>query len=381
MTTARTNLLRLFASCLLGFLTFPMVAHAHEIRPAVVTANVSKSDTYDVSVSLNIEALLAGIGPEHKDTNDAPEAATYKSLRELDRKALQARFDAFTQRWLAGVRLELGGKRASPQISQIEIPATGDVSLARISTIHLSGTIPADAKTLRWTYAPEFGSSVVRLKREGQETRELGWLKDGEPSAAIALSGESGQTQLTKFMNYVGVGFTHIVPKGLDHILFVLGLYLLSPTWRPLLAQVTAFTIAHSITLSLGLYGVVSVPATIVEPLIALSIVYVAAENIMTNKLQVWRPFVVFAFGLLHGLGFAGILSEIGLPPVDYLIGLVGFNVGVELGQLAVIAAAFLMTGLWFRHKPWYRQRIVRPASALIALAGAFWTIERIWFA
>jgi HupE / UreJ protein len=354
---------------------------AHEIRPAIVTATIGPTVDFTVDISLNIEALLAGIGPEHKDTNDAPEAATYKALRELDAEALQGRFSAFAERWLAGVQLEFNANRMRPHIARVAIPAVGDVALARISVIQLAGKVPPDATTMRWTYAAAFGSSVVRVKREGQETLELGWLKDGQASTEVALAGSATQSSLGKFVNYVSVGFTHIVPKGLDHILFVLGLYLLGTSWRPLLVQVTAFTVAHSITLGLGLYGVVNVSAAVVEPLIALSIVYVAVENILTGKLHVWRPVIVFAFGLLHGLGFAGILQEIGLPRADYVVGLVGFNIGVEMGQLAVIGAAFLVTGLWFRHKTWYRPRIVWPASAAIALTGAFWTVERIWFA
>jgi HupE / UreJ protein len=355
-------------------------AAAHEIRPAVVTITLDAGKRYDVAIALNIEALLAGIGPEHKDTNDAPEAQTYKALRDLDPVALKTKFTVFAERWLAGIRLEHDGVRATPVVSAIEIPAIGDPAIARISTVRLTGAVPSGAKTLRWAYAAEFGSNVARLKRDGLEPVELGWLKDGQASEAVTLAGGAAQSSVRKVLNYIAVGFTHIVPKGLDHILFVLGLYFLSPSLRSLLWQVTAFTLAHSLTLALGLYGLVSVPASIVEPLIALSIVYVAVENMMTSKLHVWRPVIVFAFGLLHGLGFAGLLTEIGLPRDDYVMGLIGFNIGVELGQLAVIAAAFAVTGLWFRQKPWYRQRIIVPASALIALAGVFWTVERIWF-
>jgi hydrogenase/urease accessory protein HupE len=354
---------------------------AHEIRPAIVTLSLASNDHYDATVTLNIEALIAGIGPQHTDTNDAPEAVKYNALRALSPDALRAKFDEFSKRWLDGVTLEVGGTRVRPETVTIVIPAVGDPAIARISTVQLSGTAPSKATTLRWTYAAEFGSSIVRLKREGQETLEIGWLKDGQTSGNIDLTGAAPKGAIAKFLNYISVGFTHIIPLGLDHILFVLGLYLLAPAWRPLLTQVTAFTVAHSITLGLGLYGVLAISPAIVEPLIALSIVYVAVENIMTAKLQVWRPIVVFCFGLLHGLGFAGVLHEIGLPRTDYVIGLLGFNVGVELGQLAVIVLAFLLSGLWFRNKTWYRQRIVWPASAAIALVGAFWTIERIWFA
>jgi hypothetical protein len=355
-------------------------ALAHEIRPAIVTISVSELDHYTVAVALNLEALIAGVGPQHQDTNEAPEAVAYNALRALDGEALRDRFKDTAPRWIDGIELEINGTRVVPRLTSTDVPAIGTTSLARISTLHLDGTAPTAITTIRWRYASVFGSSVVRLKQHGRETIEVGWLKDGQPSAVVALTGGSPRSVAQKFIDYVTVGFTHIVPKGLDHILFVLGLALLGTTWRPLLIQVTAFTLAHSITLALGVYGLVSIPATIVEPMIALSIVYVAVENIATPKLHVWRPLIVFGFGLLHGLGFAGVLQEVGLPPEDYVVGLAGFNVGVELGQLFVIAAAWLATGLWFRDKSWYRERIVWPLSALIALIGAYWTLERIWF-
>jgi len=178
---------------------------------------------------------------------------------------------------------------------------------------------------------------------------------------------------------YLKLGFTHILPKGTDHILFVLGIFLLSVRWKPILAQVTAFTIAHTITLALTIYGLVSLSPRIVEPLIALSIVYVAVENILSPKLSPWRVALVFGFGLLHGMGFAGVLSQLGLPRSEFLTALLCFNAGVELGQLSVIAIAFLLIGLPFRNKPWYRQRIVIPGSVLIAAIGLFWFVQRVW--
>ncbi len=378
MATIRANL-RVLLFAILTACAHPTASDAHEIRPAVVTIMAAPDGGYEVVVALNIEALLAGIGPQHRDTNDAPETQTYNLLRKLTPDELRTRLTAFAPRWLDGVRLEFDGVRAQLNVVEAAIPAIGDPALARISNIRLAGKPPSPVKTLRWTYAPEYGSSVVRLQRPGQENLELGWLKDGQSSGSIDLQATTTRSTLQKFFQYVSVGFVHILPQGLDHILFVVGLYLLGASWRPLLAQVTAFTVAHSITLALGLYGIVAVSPAIVEPLIALSIVYVAVENILTSKLHFWRPVVVFCFGLLHGLGFAGVLQEIDLPRTDYVVGLIGFNVGVELGQLAVIMLAFAASGLWFRHKSWYRQRIVWPASAAIALIGAFWTIERIW--
>ena len=117
----------------------------------------------------------------------------------------------------------------------------------------------------------------------------------------------------------------------------------------------------------------------IVEPLIAASIAYVAVQNIFMSRLSLWRPVVIFGFGLLHGLGFASVLAEFGIPDDQFFPALIGFNIGVELGQLAVIAAAFLAVGVWFGHKKWYRSRISVPASVLIAAIGVFWFFERIF--
>ena len=177
---------------------------------------------------------------------------------------------------------------------------------------------------------------------------------------------------------YLKLGYTHILPKGTDHILFVLGIFLLSTRLKPVLLQVTAFTVAHTITLALTIYGVVSLARSVVEPLIALSIVYVAVENITTTELKPWRVALVFTFGLLHGMGFAGVLTELGLPRSEFLPALLSFNVGVEAGQLTVIGIALVLFGLPFREKPWYRSRVVVPASIAIAAVGFYWAVQRV---
>jgi hydrogenase/urease accessory protein HupE len=177
---------------------------------------------------------------------------------------------------------------------------------------------------------------------------------------------------------YFGLGYTHILPKGLDHILFVIGIFLLSARWRSILLQVSTFTLAHSITLGLTMYGVVSLPARIVEPMIALSIAYVAIENLATSDLKPWRLALVFSFGLLHGMGFAGVLRDLGLPRSQFLTALLTFNAGVEAGQLSVIALAFIAVAYWRRSGLVYRRFIVQPASLAIAITGIYWTIQRV---
>jgi len=205
------------------------------------------------------------------------------------------------------------------------------------------------------------------------------WLEQGMTSDAFPLDRSVVPLRRAQIIRlYLRLGFTHILPRGIDHVLFVLGIFLLCVQLRPVLWQVSAFTLAHTITLALTIYGVVSLPPRVVEPLIALSIVYVAVENVFTAKLHAWRPLVVFCFGLLHGMGFAGVLSEIGLPRAEFVPALLSFNAGVECGQLTVIFAAFVLIGAPFRRKPWYRQRIVIPGSLLIAAVGLYWTVTRL---
>ena len=182
---------------------------------------------------------------------------------------------------------------------------------------------------------------------------------------------------LTHFVQFIKMGYLHILPEGVDHILFVVGLFLLSTRIKPLLTQITAFTVAHSLTLALSLYGIIRLPASIVEPVIAVSIAFVAIENLFTREMKPWRPVLVFGFGLIHGLGFASALQEMGLKQENLLSALLGFNVGVELGQLTVVLAAFLLVGQ-FQNHPKYRSFVVVPGSIAIAATALFWTFQRI---
>lgn len=350
---------------------------AHEIRPAVATLTLEPDGRYEISVVVNIEAVIAAVSPQHRDTDESPNAREYNRLRALAPDALRTVIEADVARYLDGIELQFDGTRVRPALSELKIPPVGDVALSRQTTMRFAGTAPAAAKELAFSYAERFGSCVLRV-REGERLDAL-WLKNGERSAPYVIGkGFDKRTMADVLLDYTVLGFTHILPKGLDHILFVLGLFLLSTRMAPLLIQVTAFTIAHSVTLALSVYGVVSLPSSIVEPLIAASIVYVAVENVLTPQLRPWRALVVFGFGLLHGLGFASVLHEVGLPRAQFVPALVTFNVGVELGQLAVITLAYLAVGIWGRNKTWYRPRVVIPASTTIAAVGLFWTVQRV---
>lgn len=182
------------------------------------------------------------------------------------------------------------------------------------------------------------------------------------------------------FWYYLKLGYMHILPNGFDHILFVAGLCLLSTKISTILWQATAFTVAHSITLALSMKNIIVAPSAVVEPIIALSILFVALENMMIEKISPWRILIVFMFGLVHGMGFASALNEIGLPSDKFFLSILSFNVGVELGQITVILTVFGLVIVPFRNIKNYKKRVVYPLSIAIAAIALYWTIQRVFF-
>lgn len=353
-------------------------ASGHEVLPSVADMTLIDG-ALEFELQTNLEGLVAGIDLEQvTDTDQAPEAQAYDALRILDPAQFAERFRDFWPQMAAGITIRSDGGEISPELLGIEVPQVGNPDLVRQSTIRFRAVLPPDADAVEVGWKASYGALVLR--QQGVEAPYDGYLDNGATSPPIQLSGGGRATPISAFVEYIPIGFKHIVPLGLDHILFVLGLFFLSVQLRPLLVQITAFTLAHTVTLALGALGYVTVPAQIVEPIIAASIIYVSVENILAGSLSRWRPLVVFGFGLLHGLGFAAVLKEFGVPEANFLPALLGFNIGVELGQIAVVLGAFLLVGLWFRNKPWYRRVIAIPASAVIGLMGAWWFAERVFF-
>lgn len=366
-------------SLLVLLLTSAQVAQAHQMRPAIITISFEQNASVKIQIETNVEAILSGIGSEHENTDDAPQAEVYRELRKLPADALTTKFKRFAAEFSQGLQLILDGNPVNWQLTAIHIPQTGDTRLSRKSILHYQATVPADVSKAIWTYAAEYGDAVVNFISEGRAEKTTYWLVKGQTSPPYPLKQKKiAQSWSQVVSDYLQLGYIHILPAGLDHILFVLGLFLLSRKLSPLLWQVSAFTLAHTMTLALSVYGVISVSALIVEPLIALSIAYVGIENLLTRDLKPWRIVIVFLFGLLHGLGFAGVLTELGLPESQFVTALISFNVGVELGQLSVILIALMVVYRLRKNDTLYPKLIIIPGSLAISLMGLFWTWQRI---
>ncbi len=360
------------------------------VKPALVEISVFNKGQYRVEIRASIEAMMTGIDASYKNTKDSPNSDAYDKLRVMQADELLAVFDTFKDNLSNKVYLKFDNKKTDIQITDVKIPEPGYIKVPRTSLIVMEGTIDKDVESVIWYYPQSFANNAVRIrqvdeKKEKWHWSAWQWLRKDQPSEPFSLTEVFNPPSIIDTVQtYTSAGFDHILPKGLDHILFILGIFLLSLRMRPLLWQVTMFTLAHSITLSLSMLNIISLPSSIVEPLIALSIAYIAIENIFAKdhdqKARNSRLAIVFAFGLLHGLGFATMLADFGMPDDAFTTALISFNVGVELGQLAIIAMAFLAVGLWFGKKQWYRQAIIIPCSAMIAATGLYWTYDRIIF-
>jgi hydrogenase/urease accessory protein HupE len=357
---------------------------ADVVKPALIEINTHVNGKVNLEIRASIEALLTGINSQYKNTQDAPTADEYDALRVMSPQQLEAQFVLFQQEMLDSIFLKTDIGEVVLAINSVTIPEPGYTKVPRTSIIELSGRILPEARNLQWYYPARFGDNAVRVRQideanEKWHWSEWQWLRNDQPSEEFSLEEVFSQRPLSEVVSsYIMIGFEHIIPKGADHLLFILGIFLLSVKLRPLLWQVTMFTLAHTITLGLSMNGVISLPANIVEPLIALSIAYIGFENIFHKSLHRSRLALVFVFGLLHGLGFAGVLADFGMPEDDFAVALISFNIGVELAQLTVIALAFAAVGFWFRHKEWYRKVIIIPGSAMISITGLLWTFQRI---
>lgn len=370
-------------------------AMAHPVPDVLVRSYFSSSGESEIRVEVDPRSFEA-----HPEEHDYLE----KTAAEKVDSATLGTMGATADRFLAGrvrflleplgeVKPEFVWSFAKLGDGPLENPDDPAVLVGSWKTTLPKGLSGYRIESLQLTDPAAIPMNVVFLNHlDGKQIERYAVLFPGEKSFLLDLTGlATAEASLTPgavgatagsgdlaaiFTSEVKRGFLHVLPLGLDHVLFVLGLFLMSRKWKPLIFQVTTFTLAHTITLWMASAGWVKLPPSVVEPVIAASIVFVAVENLVRRDYSHWRLLVVFLFGLIHGLGFAGVMATRLDSTGSLVTGLLGINIGVELGQLAVIAIAFLAT-CWIANQDTYRKFVVVPGSILIALAGVWWVVER----
>ena len=319
---------------------------------------------------------------QYQDTNDAPQAELYDQFREKNEEELK---QDIQQNWnLFQDQITINGLEGS-SLSLVDLMIDQDVNPEYPRDTNLKTEAPLNQNEITIQFATELGPVVIRQFEDISKENMIfsTYLQPGEISAELSPLSQATMSQT--IIEYIILGMEHIVPKGLDHILFIFGVFFFAVKLKPLLWQVTMFTLAHSLTLILASLKLVFIPASIIEPLIALSIGYVAFENIFQrqrkfhSRSNTIRYAVIFFFGLIHGLGFAFVLEDIGLPTGQLILSLLSFNIGVEIAQIGLVVLAYLL--MFYPSKQlWYRKAIQIPCSLVIGLIGIYWFFERVFF-
>ena len=371
----------MFFKIFVFLLFFIKPSYAHELRPAIANLNIYEKDNItngNLSIRLNLEAIIAEIGVEHSNTEKSKESKEYENLRNMSSFELLEKFNSKIKSFQNKIYLRSSNSDYNLTLLDVNIPEVGNTNIVRDTIINF------DIKNLKdedliFSWDNNLGSIILRVNSADNGALYSELIETGKKSDWFSAINKSEKGLFDNVKSYTKLGFKHIIPKGLDHILFVLALFLLSSKLKPLILQVSIFTLAHTITLFLGALNIIKISALIVEPIIALSIFFVAIENLFTENIKKMRPYIIFIFGLLHGLGFAGVLNKIGISDGQFISSLVSFNLGVELGQICIILLSYIFIALLFQKKSWYRNRVTRPLSLIIATVGLYWFIQRIF--
>jgi hypothetical protein len=358
---------RLIAALLLALCLLPAGAWAHALSFSKAELRVAKAGEATLTLRLDLRRLLTGSEPG--DLTEAQFEALF-GAETAERAGLRVEAEGGLSR---AVLLYFSGRQLPVTVTLPEVAPAAESE----AEVVLRATVPAGQGGLGLRTSEMLGTVALSAWVDEVQVMDRVPVAPGRTPEPIAVSVEEESGARTG-LRYLWQGVLHIVPLGLDHILFVLALALLSLRWRPAVLQATAFTVAHSITLALAVTGAVALPASVVEPLIALSIAVVALENLVSIEARWWRLGLVFSFGLLHGLGFAGVLQELGLPDERLAVALLSFNVGVELAQVAIVAVAFGVAAMWQRSGLLAEVPMRKRLSLGIAAVGLFWTVERL---
>ena len=364
------------------FLTFySTLAISHEIRPSIADYKIEENILF-FDVRLNAELILSGIDASKiTDTNSSTLSGTYDDLRSLTGEELKA---LFIKSWIkiqSKMNLNINDVPRKFELIDIDIQSNNNFEISRDSILYLKAILDEDTEYFTFKWDEQYGPIIIREINELEYDDDLytQYLQSGLQTDKIFIKKGNTRSIFNSIVDYFILGIQHIIPKGLDHILFIVGLFFFSVSLKPLLIQVTMFTIAHSITLIFVTVSFININPIIVEPIIALSIAYVGVENIFKKYVKDYlRYIIIFFFGLLHGLGFALVLSDIGYQSSKLILNLISFNLGIEAAQIFIILFLYLIIGIMFSSKKYYRYVFQIPASLFIALVGMYWFFDRI---
>ena len=361
--------------------SFTITSFAHEIKPSI--ADFYYDDNYlNFEIRLNAELILSNIDASKiTNTNSSPLTDIYDKYRLLDKTELE---NLFIEKWeeiKSNIEIKINNKFSKIDLVRIEIKDVTNFEISRDSLIYFKIALNNNSEQFTFKWFKNYGPIILRENNELKIDDDLytEYLQPGVESDQIFLRENNYRSALVSFTKFFILGIQHIVPKGLDHILFIFGLFLFSSSLNKLIKQITIFTIAHSITLIFVSLSLIRINPQIVEPIIALSIVYVGLENIFKNYIKEYlRYIVILFFGLLHGLGFALVLSDIGYRSSKLFLNLISFNIGIEVAQILLIFFLYLLVGIKFAKNKYYRITFQIPSSILIASIGLYWFFERI---
>jgi len=354
---------------------------SHEIKPSI--ADFFYDENYlNFKIRLNAELILSDIDASNVSNTDSSSLSEiYDEFRILNNKDLEQIFLNSWKQISSNIEIKINNVSKQTNLIKIEVEDIQNIEISRDSHVYFRVLLDKNSEQFTFSWIKKYGPIILRENNNNKLEDELftEYLQSGKVSNQFSFNENNFEKKLDSFIKFFVLGVQHIIPKGLDHILFIFGLFLFSSSLKKLITQITIFTIAHSITLIFVSLSVMRINPQIVEPIIALTIVYVGLENIFKNYIkEYFRYVVILFFGLLHGLGFALVLSDIGYRSTDLFINLFSFNIGIEVAQISIVLVLYILIALNFAKNKNYRKFFQVPSSILISSIGLYWFFERI---
>lgn len=346
---------------------------ADVLKPALAETTIY-DEKVEIHLSLSLEAALSGISTNLKNTQNAPNEEKYQELRVLQPAQLLEVFEANKDNFLSNIAFYIDGKSHTPILETIHIDEVGYTKRSRKSELVLFINAPVHA-SIGWEYSEQYGDSAFRFRFYQEDVYNWSAWQIVSDKLSIDITDIKPLSAFENAAKFAYTGFYHVIPLGLDHILFIIVMTLSAINFLKTVVLVSSFTLAHTITLALATFGVVVVNTTLVEILIAASIGLVALENLFAKYNHKRQIIVVFIFGLLHGLGFATMLKS--FIEDNFVSSLIGFNIGVEIAQIIIVALVLLV--LFIVKSIGIRQKIITlPTNIAVLIVALIMVFERI---